>query len=119
MTARAVPASSQTTVEALKRVKAAETEWEAKVTEARGHRDAALRRMREETDATIQAAVAEAERERASAVQAARAAAETEAAQILADGDHAAAAASHEDPKALAAKRAAILAAVLDGFGPD
>ena len=119
MTAPTLPASSESTVEALKRVKATEAEWERKVTEARAHRDATLQRLRDETEATVQAALAEADRERAETVHAARAGAEAEAGRIAADGDRDAAEAARDDPKALAGQRAAILAAVLDGFGPD
>lgn len=119
MTAPSLPAGSETTVDALKRVKAAETEWEAKVAEARAHRDEAFRRLRDETVAVMKAAHAEVEQERAAAVQAARAATEVEAARIVAEGDRAAAAAAREDPKLLVGKRAAILGAVLDGFAPE
>ncbi len=104
------------TVEALKRVKAAESEWETKVGEARAHRDAAVRRWTDESAAAVQAAVAGADEERAQALQAARAAAEVEADRIRADGETAAEAAGREDPKQLAQKREEILAAVLGDF---
>ncbi len=107
------------TVEALKRVKAVESEWEAKLAEARAHRDQILQRWRDETEATVHAAQLESERERSEAIQAARIAADGEAAKMLADGDRAAEAAGREDPEDLTEKRAAILAAVLGEFGAD
>jgi len=113
------PASDLGTVEALKRVKATETEWETKTAEARAHRDQALQRLRDETEATVHAAQVETERERSEAIQAARTEADAEAAKILADGDQVAADAGSEQPTALKEKRAELLAAVLGEFGTD
>jgi len=115
----ALAVSDSGTVEALKRVKATEAEWESKVAEARAHSDAAARRLRDETEAAVQAAQALADQERSQAVQAARTSADVEAQQIRAEGTKAAEAAGREDPKGLQAKRAAILAAILGEFGSD
>ena len=103
-------------IDALKRVKATETEWETSLRVARGAAEEGLQRLRDESEATVKAAQAEADSERARAVQAARAEAEREAAEILAAGTRVAEAAAQGQGKGAADRRNAILAAVLAGF---
>jgi vacuolar-type H+-ATPase subunit H len=106
-------------IDALKHVKATETEWELKLRSARGAADVALERLRTDSEAAVKAAQAAAEEERARAVQAARAGAEREAAEILAEGTRAAEAAARGEGKRPADKKSAVLAAVLAGFAKD
>ncbi len=87
MSARAEPPdSSLGSIEALKRVKETESEWELKLRDARSTADAALERLRAESEAAVQASQEAADRERAAAVLTARQEAEREAAEILAGG---------------------------------
>ena len=55
-------------LEALKRVKATEQEWQQKLETERRSSEAMLQRLREESDATVKAILAEAERARADTV---------------------------------------------------
>ena len=50
-------------IEALKRVKATETEWDTRLSAARQESEEALRRLRDDGDATVKAAETEADRE--------------------------------------------------------
>lgn len=102
--------------EALKRVKAAENEWEAKLATAKHESEAALGRLRDETDTAVKAAQAQAEQERAAMVQRARADADREATTILAEGTRAAAEATRGEGKHPRDKKDPVLAAVLGGF---
>jgi vacuolar-type H+-ATPase subunit H len=88
--APASPASDTATVEALRRLKAVEREWEEKLLAARAAADEAVRRARDESEATVKAVVAEAEAERARRLEAGRAAADREAEGIVRDGAKAA-----------------------------
>ncbi len=114
-----LPVSESGTVEALKRVKATEAEWETAVAQARAHRDAALRADTDAAARAVQAAQAQVERDRTEAVQAARTEGDAEAARVLAEADKTATAAARDDPDALEARRTAILAAVLGRFLSD
>jgi vacuolar-type H+-ATPase subunit H len=104
-------------IDALKRVRATENEWEARVAEAKRAADEAVRRQRDEAEAAVRGAQVDAEAERAARVQAARTEADAEAARILKDGERAAQAAARGDGKDPADRAADILRAVLAGFG--
>jgi vacuolar-type H+-ATPase subunit H len=106
-------ASDSGTIDALKRIKATETEWAEKVAAARRETEAALRRGRDESDAIVAAAHTAAEAERAQALERARAAAEVEAQAILAEGRAAAAAAATTSGKRPADREEEVLAVVL------
>jgi vacuolar-type H+-ATPase subunit H len=106
-------ASDGGTIDALKRIKATEAEWDGKVAAARRDAEASLRRLHDELEATVQAAHAAAEAERARALQRARAAAEVEAEGILAEGRAAASAAATTAGKRPADREDEVLAAVL------
>jgi len=103
-------------IEALKRVKEAETEWELRLRVARGQVDAALDALRSESENAVKAAQVLADGERTNAVLVARQSAEREAAEILAMGTKAAEVAARGEGKSPAEKKDAILSAVLAGF---
>ena len=109
-------ASDSQSFAALKRVKAAETEWATKLEAARQESDAALARLRDESAATIKAAIAESEREKTTAVQAARAEADGAAATIVAQGSQAADAAFRAEGKKPEDRKDDVLAVVLGAF---
>jgi len=113
------PATPLGSIEALKRVKETESEWELKLRVARGAAGEALERLRTEGEAAVKAAQAVADGERANALLAARQEAEREAAEILVAGTRAAEAAARGEGKRPADKKDAILAAVLAGFTKD
>jgi vacuolar-type H+-ATPase subunit H len=115
----ATSAPSLGSIEALKRVKATETDWELKLRAARGAVDEALGRLQAESEAAIKAAQASAEAERTRAVQAARTEADREAEGILAEGTRAAEAAARGSGKRPADQKDALLTTVLAGFVPD
>jgi vacuolar-type H+-ATPase subunit H len=106
-------------VEALKRVKATETEWDARLKAAREASESTLHRLRDESDAAVKAAETEGERDRAERVERARAEAAGMSAQILADGQKAAEAAARGEGRRPADKKDAILPVVLGSFGKD
>jgi len=106
-------------VEALKRVKATETEWDARLKAAREESEVALRRSREEAEAAVKAAETEAERERTDRVEHARVEAAGLAAAIVAEGQKAAELAARGEGRRPADKKDAILAVVLGSFGKD
>lgn len=107
------------TIDALKRIKATETEWEEKVTSVRSDTEAALKRLKEETDALLAQARTEAETERTRTIEAARAGANAEAAKIVAEGERTARAATEGAGKGVAARKSEVLAVVLGGFLSD
>ena len=111
--------ASPASVEALKRVKAAEAEWDARLTAARTESEATLRTLRAEADAAVKAAHAEGERERAERLERARVEAAGMAAAILADGQKAAEAAARGEGRRPADKKDAILSVVLGSFAKD
>ena len=104
------------TLDALKRIKLAETEWEEKIATARRESETALRQLKEETDAQLTAARAQAEAERTRTLETARAGADAEAAQIVTEGEHAARQATEGTGKGVAARKNEVLAVVLSGF---
>ncbi len=83
-------AAGSGSLDAVKLVKATETEWETKIAAARKAADAALAQLREAAATAVTEARADAERERALTVEATRVTADKEAAQIVADGQEAA-----------------------------
>jgi vacuolar-type H+-ATPase subunit H len=106
-------------IDALKRVRAAEMEWEQKVTNAKQDAGEEIARLKTAADEAVQAARASAEQARAAVVQTARSEADREAIVILADGAKAADAAAEGEGKRPADKADAILDAVLAGFTGD
>jgi vacuolar-type H+-ATPase subunit H len=100
-------------LDAVKLVKATETEWEAKVAAARKAADAAIARLRDQAAAAVAAARVEADRDRTRAVEVARATADAEAAQIVTDGQSAAQRDSAGAGRRPADRRAEVLDAVL------
>lgn len=103
-------------LEAVKLVKATETEWEGKTAAARTTADAVLARLRDEAAAAVAAARADAERDRTRAVEAARSSADQEAVKIVADGEVAARRDSAGAGRRPADRRDEVLNAVLEGL---
>jgi len=112
-------AGAPDSLEALKRVKATETEWDAKLSAARKDADTTIERLRAEAAAAVKQAQTEADRERVDRVVHARAETEAQAATILADGATAAEQALTGEGRRPADKKDAILAAVLGDFAKD
>ena len=112
-------ASEPDSVEALKRVKATENEWDARLNAARKDRDATLERLRTEAAAAVKQAQTEADRDRVERVVQARAETQAEVATILADGASAAERALTGEGRRPADKKDAILDAVLGTFAKD
>jgi vacuolar-type H+-ATPase subunit H len=106
-------------VEALKRVKAAETEWESRVSTARQEAEDSLQKLREESEAAIKAAQAEAERERTERLERARTEIASEAETILTTGQTAAAVALRGEGRRPTDKKGEILDTVLGSFKKD
>jgi vacuolar-type H+-ATPase subunit H len=119
MSAAATPGTELGSIDALKRVKATESDWELKLRAARGASEEALQRLRDESEAAVKAAQASVDAERSEAVQAARTEADRLAAEILAEGERAAAVARRGEGKGTADRKDSILAAVLGGFFQD
>jgi vacuolar-type H+-ATPase subunit H len=119
MATQATGAVAPSSVDALRRVKAVETDWEARLKAAREESEATLRRLREESEAAVKAVHAQMEHERAERVEHARLEATGMAAAILADGEKAAEAAARGEGKRPADKKDAILGAVLGKFVKD
>ena len=104
-------------VEALKRVKATENEWETRLGAARQETDATLERLRAEAAAAVKTAQTEADRDRVAKVTTARAATEAEVAAIVAEGRTAAEKARAGEGRRPADKKAEILDVVFGTFG--
>ena len=119
MGTEAVGAAAPGSVEALKRVKAVETEWETRLASARAEAEASVRRLREESDAAVKAATEDAERDRTDRVERARVEAAGLAGAIVADGQKSAEAAARGEGRRPADKKDEILAVVLGSFGKD
>lgn len=113
------PATPLGSIDALKRVKEAEKDWELKLRVARGSAEEALEQLRRESEASVQSAQSVADGERANALISARQEAEREATEILTQGTRAAEAAARGEGKRPADKKDAILGAVLAGFAKD
>ncbi|MGA9839785.1 MAG: hypothetical protein WBE40_03135 [Thermoplasmata archaeon] len=119
MPAESVPTLPTDSIEALKRVRATEIEWDEKLRAAKKSADEAAARLREESEAAVRAAQSAAETERARAVQEARTTADAEAAQIVSEGTEAARAASRGEGKRPVDRKNEVLDAVLSGFDSD
>jgi len=120
MTAETPPAPSDpAALDALKRIKAAEAEWDERLRTARRASTEALERRRAEAEAAEKAVAAEAETERARAVESARSSADAEARRIAADGEKAARGATSDEGKRPQDMEKKVLAAVLGSLGPD
>lgn len=119
MAAAAGGAAAPGSVEALKRVKATENEWESRLTAARQNSDATLAQLRTEAAAAVKAAQAEGDRDRLARVTQARAETEAQAAAIVADGQRAAEQARVGEGRRPSDKKAAILDVVLGAFGQE
>ena len=104
---------------ALKRVKAVETEWAAKLAGARSQSDLELARLREESATALKAAIADADRERAAALGAARTELAGVAATIVAQGSKAAEAALRAEGKDPDEQKDRLLAVILGAFASD
>jgi vacuolar-type H+-ATPase subunit H len=119
MTEAPAPSGDPQTVEALRRVKAVEAEWEAKLRSAREETEQAVRRARDEAEATVKAVQTEVEREHARRLEAAAAAADSEASAIRADGETAAAKIRGGQGRRAADRADEIVAAVLGPFASE
>jgi vacuolar-type H+-ATPase subunit H len=119
MSADVAPPLATGSIDALKRVRAAETEWDQKLTIAKQDAGDALARARAAADEAVRSARLAAEQARGAKVQAARSDADRDAIQILADGAKAADAAAAGEGKRPADRANEILAAVLAGFTSD
>jgi vacuolar-type H+-ATPase subunit H len=106
-------------IEVLKRVKATEIEWDQKLVAARRESEESLARQREETAATLKAALADAEMARARALARARTDMEREVGAILTEGERAAQAAAQPEGKRPQDRPDQVLAAVLGTFVAD
>ena len=107
------------TVEVLRRVKAVEAEWEAKLREAREEAERAVRRARDEAEATLKAVAAEVEGERARRLETAQASSEAEAEAIRREGAKAADALRSGKGRRSPDRDDAIVTAVLGPFAQD
>jgi len=112
-------ASASDSVEALKRVKATENEWETRLGAARKDADTTLERLRAEAATAVRAAQTEADHDRLARVAKAHADIEAEAAAIVADGRNAAEQARSGEGRRPADKKSAILDVVLGEFGQE
>ena len=113
------PMADNATLDALKRIKLAETEWEGKIAAARRDAETATKRIKEESEAVLASARAQAEAERVQTLDKARTDADREASRIVAEGEQAARAATEGAGKNVTARRDEILAVVLGGFRED
>jgi len=119
MTTTTSGAGSPDSVEALKRVKATENEWDARLAAARTESDTALQSVRDETDAAVREAEAQAERDRVVRVGAARTEIAKEADGIVADGHAAAESAMKGEGRRPSDRKDEILSVVLGAFASD
>lgn len=120
MTTDVGPTPSDTAaLDALKRIKAAEADWDERLRTARHASNEALERRRVDADATVKAVAAEAEAERSRSVEKARAAAEAEARTIVAEGEASARDAGSDKGKRPKDMEERVLDAVLGPLAPD
>lgn len=119
MATQTADAAAPGSVDALKRVKAAEAEWDARVSAARTESETTLRQLREESDAAVKGALAEAEQVRSARLDQARAEVTSEVDAIVSEGEKAAELAARGEGRRPADKKDAILDAVLGSFGKD
>jgi len=109
-------ASSPDSVEALKRVKATENEWETRLAATRTETETTLARLRAEAAAAVKEAQSEADRGRTDRVVKARVETAAEAEATLAQGRTAAERATQGEGRRAADKKDAILDVVLGTF---
>ncbi|HTW40676.1 MAG TPA: hypothetical protein VMF04_07500 [Thermoplasmata archaeon] len=115
--AMAAPAPAPSgSIEALRRVKEVEAEWELKLRTARGQSQAALEQLRASAENAVKSAQSLADGVRANTVLQAKQEAEREAAEILRAGTKAADQAALGQGKRPADQKDEILAVVLAGF---
>jgi vacuolar-type H+-ATPase subunit H len=119
MAAPPPPGAPPDSIEALKRVRTTENEWDEKLKAAKRWAEEDLQRLRDASEAAVKAAQTEADALRTSTVQTARAAADIEASHIVAEATEAAKAATKGEGKHPADRKDEILAAVLAGFDED
>jgi len=112
-------ASANDSVEALKRVKATENEWDTRLGAARKDADATLERLRTEAAVAVRAAQAEADHDRLARVTKAHADIEAEAQAIVDDGRKAAEQARSGEGRRPVDKKSSILDVVLGEFGQE
>lgn len=110
------PSGPSGPVEILKKVKAAEEEAESAVARARKESEDAVGRARAESDAAIASAFAEGERAREAAIDRARTDAERGAAEVEAKATDEVEAMAKGSDRLTAARREALLDAVLGAF---
>jgi vacuolar-type H+-ATPase subunit H len=113
------PAGSPEVLDALRRVKATEAEWDRRLADARAASAAELARRREAADAAVRAVAREVETERAEAVARADREADAEARTIVADGEAEARQIRSDEGSLAEGHRAEILAVVLGQFASD
>ena len=106
-------------LEELKRVKDAETEWAERLKTARDQTEARLKGLRESAEGAVALARTQGQKLKEEKVRVARETAEKEAAQIQAEGDRQAESALTGAGKRAADRNDAILAAVLGEFGSE
>ncbi len=106
-------------IDALKRVRASEIDWDQRVTAAKQAAAEEIAQQRAAADAAVKSAQAAADQERAQKVQEARSDADRRAIAILADGAQAADVAARGEGKQPSDHADAILSAVLAGFLGD
>lgn len=111
-------AANEATIDTLRRIKAAEAEWEERLATARRGAETQLKLLADECAATVAAARAEAEAERARALEQARRDADLEAAGIVAEGERQAAEAREGTGKGVVERRREVLGVVLGPFAP-
>ena len=108
--------SAAASVAILKQVKAAESEWSAKLADARKDAEAMLARLRQDADDSVRAAGARAEADRTRALEAARTGVQSEVAEILEEGERAAATAGRATGKRPQDRRDPVIGVVLGPF---
>jgi vacuolar-type H+-ATPase subunit H len=118
-TPAALAATPGESIEALKRVRSTEIEWDEKLVAARRESEEALARLEEETAVALKEGLAAAEAERARALERARADVERQVTTIIAVGERAAQAAARPEGKRPQDRREQVLAAVLGPFAKD
>ena len=112
-------ASSPDSVEALKKVKATENEWESRLASARRETETTLAELTAQATAAVKEAQAEADRVRTERVVQARNETAVEAETILTEGRSAAESAARGEGRRPAEKKDAILDVVLGSFEQD
>jgi vacuolar-type H+-ATPase subunit H len=106
-------------LEALRRVKSTEADWDRRLADARAASASELARHREESDAAVHAVAREVETERAEAVTGADREAEAEARAIVADGEAEARKIRSDEGSLAERRRTEILAVVLGRLASD